>query len=90
MAHEKFLIGSLTPFGQTMEVTSSQKVPVGNGFLTLLRIRTSPWLKKKFLIGSLTPFGQTMEVTNSQKVPVGNGFLTLLPIRIPPWLRRNS
>ena len=29
MAHEKFLIGSLTPFGQTMEVTSSQKVLVG-------------------------------------------------------------
>ena len=39
MAHEKLVIGSLIPFGQTMEVTNSQKVPVGNGFLTLLPIR---------------------------------------------------
>ena len=46
MAHEEFLIGSLTPFGQTMEVIHSQKVPVGNGFLTLLPIRIPPWLMR--------------------------------------------
>ena len=43
MADEKFLTGFLVPLGQTMDVQVSQKVPVGNGFSTLLRIRIPPW-----------------------------------------------
>ena len=43
MAHDEFLIGSLVPLGQIMKALISQKVPVGNGFLTLLRIRIPPW-----------------------------------------------
>ena len=73
-----------------MDASTSQKVSVGNGFLTLLRIRIPPVAHEKFLIGSLVPLGQAMEASTSQKVPVGNGFLTLLRIRIPPWLMRNS
>ena len=57
MVHQQFLIGSLTPFGQTMEVTGSQKVPVGNGFLTLLLISDPPVADEKFLIVSLVPLG---------------------------------
>ena len=57
MVHQQFLIGSLTPFGQTMEVTGSQKVPVGNGFLSLLPISDPPVADEKFLIVSLVPLG---------------------------------
>ena len=57
MAHEKSLIGSLTPLGQTMEVTSSQKVPVGTGFLTISAHPEPPVADEQFLTGSLVPLG---------------------------------